>query len=65
MNRKFLRERGITRRELARAGLSGAAALCALGGIPRHSVFERIAHAVARSRTASSWCSRCRAATTA
>jgi uncharacterized protein (DUF1501 family) len=50
MNRKFLRERGITRRELARAGLSGAAALCALGGIPAHSVFGRIAHAVAPPR---------------
>jgi uncharacterized protein (DUF1501 family) len=50
MNRKFLRERGITRRELAKAGLSGAAALCALGGIPAHSVFGRIAHAVAPPR---------------
>jgi uncharacterized protein (DUF1501 family) len=50
MNRKFLRERGITRRELARAGLSGAAALCALGGIPAHSVFGRIARAVAPPR---------------
>ena len=50
MNRKFLRERGITRRELAQAGLSGAAALCALGGIPAHSVFGRIAHAVAPPR---------------
>lgn len=50
MNRKFLRERGITRRELARAGLSGAAALCALGGIPAHSVFGRIAQAVAPPR---------------
>src|SRR5918994_611258 len=50
MNRKFLRERGITRRELARAGLSGAAALCALGGIPARSVFGRIAHAVAPPR---------------
>ena len=50
MNRKFLRERGITRRELARAGLTGAAALCALGGIPARSVFGRIAHAVAPPR---------------
>lgn len=50
MNRKFLRDRGITRRELTRAGLSGAAALCALGGIPTHSVFGRIAHAVAPPR---------------
>jgi uncharacterized protein (DUF1501 family) len=50
MNRKFLRERGITRRELTRAGLSGAAALCALGGVPAHSVFGRIAHAVAPPR---------------
>lgn len=50
MNRKFLRERGITRRELARAGLSGAAALCTLGGIPAHSVFGRIAQAVAPPR---------------
>jgi uncharacterized protein (DUF1501 family) len=50
MNRKFLRERGITRRELARAGLSGAAALCALGGIPARSVFGRTAHAVAPPR---------------
>ena len=31
-------------------GLSGAAALCALGGIPAHSVFGRIAHAVAPPR---------------
>ena len=50
MDRKFLRERGITRRELARAGLGGAAALCTLGGIPAHSVFGRIAHAVAPPR---------------
>ena len=50
MNRKFLRERGLTRRELARAGLSGAAALCALGGIPARSAFGRIAQAVAPPR---------------
>jgi uncharacterized protein (DUF1501 family) len=50
MNRKFLGERGLTRRELASAGLSGAAALCALGGIPARSVFGRIAHAVAPPR---------------
>ena len=50
MNRNFLRERGITRRELARGCLSGAAALCALGGIPARSVFGRIAHAVAPPR---------------
>jgi uncharacterized protein (DUF1501 family) len=50
MDRKFLRERGITRREIARAGLTGAAALCALGGIPARSVFGRIAHAVAPPR---------------
>jgi uncharacterized protein (DUF1501 family) len=50
MNRNFLRGHGLTRRELARAGLSGAAALCALGGIPARSVFGRIAHAVAPPR---------------
>lgn len=50
MNRKFRRERGITRRELARIGLGGAAALAALGGIPAGSVFGRIAHAVAPPR---------------
>ncbi|HEX5795033.1 MAG TPA: DUF1501 domain-containing protein [Geminicoccaceae bacterium] len=50
MDRRFLRARGITRRELARAGLGGAAALCTLGGIPAHSVFGRIAHAVAPPR---------------
>jgi uncharacterized protein (DUF1501 family) len=50
MMRKFMRERGITRRELARAGLGGAAALCALGGTPAHWVFGRIARAVAPPR---------------
>ncbi len=50
MNRKFLRARGITRRELARAGLGTAAALCTLGGIPAGSVFGRIAQAVAPPR---------------
>jgi uncharacterized protein (DUF1501 family) len=50
MNRKFLGERGITRRELARAGLGSAAALCALGGVPARSVFGRIAQAVAPPR---------------
>ncbi len=50
MNRKFLRARGITRRELARAGVGGAAALCTLGGIPAGSVFGRIAEAVAPPR---------------
>jgi uncharacterized protein (DUF1501 family) len=50
MNRKFLRARGITRRELARAGLGGAAALCVLGGIPAGSVFGRIAEAAAPPR---------------
>ena len=50
MNRRFSRERGITRRELAKAGLTGTAALRALGGVPARSVFGRIAHAVAPPR---------------
>ena len=54
MDRKFLRERGVTRRELARAALGGAAALCTLGGIPARSVFGRIDHAVAPPRTSNS-----------
>jgi uncharacterized protein (DUF1501 family) len=50
MNRKFLRSRGISRRELARVGLGGAAALCTLGGIPAGSVFGQMAAAVAPPR---------------
>ena len=38
MNGKFLSGHGITRRELARAGLGGAAALCALAASPRAPV---------------------------
>ena len=66
MNRKFLRERGITRRE-GKAGLS-ARRRCA-----RSAAFRRIrcsgasptpSPRRASSRTAFSWCSRCRAATT-
>ncbi len=50
MSRTFLRERGITRRELAKAGLASAAALCTLGGVPVQSVFGQIAQAVAPPR---------------
>lgn len=46
MNRKFLQDRGITRRELVRAGL-GAGALGLLGGVPGASVFGRAGDALA------------------
>lgn len=46
MNRKFLQDRGLTRRELMQAGL-GAGAFAALGGLPGASVFGRAGDAQA------------------